>query len=84
MFSKLLKKKRSGEDASSSDRSDRFLKQDGHWYFRTREGFEVGPFANRSDAQYALLYFVESHDWPTEAQLKDFIEGCKLMAGSAA
>ena len=81
MLSKLLNKKRDGEKESSSGRTDRFLKKDSSWFFKTREGFEVGPFGSKSEAQYALLFFVEQSDWPSETQLNDFIEGCQLNAG---
>lgn len=83
MLSRLFNKKRDGDDSGTKERTDRFMKRDGYWYFRTREGFDVGPFDGRSEAQYALLYFVESHEWPTDEQLADFIEGCKLMNGAA-
>jgi len=31
-------------------RSDRFVFANGQWYFTTREGMDVGPFATRDDA----------------------------------
>ncbi|CAA0100670.1 Uncharacterised protein [BD1-7 clade bacterium] len=86
MLSKLLKKARSGEQKSSGKkqaRTDRFVEIDGRWFFRTREGFDVGPFDARSDAEYALLYFVEQAEWPDDAQLTQFIEGCQLIAGAS-
>ena len=81
MLSKLFNKARDGEQQSNKSRTDRFQKKDDMWYFKTREGFEVGPFQSKSEAQYALLFFVERDDWPTDSQLSDFIEGCRLNAG---
>lgn len=83
MLSNLFNRSRGGEsgDDNANKRTDRFLKKDRLWYFKTREGFEVGPFQDKSEAQYALLFFVESSEWPTGDQLSDFIEGCKLNAG---
>lgn len=84
MFSDLFRRLRHGENtAAGRKRTDRFIKRDKLWYFKTREGFEVGPFQNHSDAQYALFFFVECADWPTNNQLADFIEGCRLNAGFA-
>lgn len=81
MFS-LLNKVRKGEGrADKGDRTDRFCQQDGLWFFKTREGLDVGPFESRSDAHYALLYFVERSEWPNAEQLSSFIEGCEYHAG---
>ena len=85
MLSKFIKKTRSGEQKPSEkpSRTDRFVEDDGFWFFKTREGIDVGPFDERSDAEYALLYFVEQAEWPTDEQLAGFIEGCKLNSGAA-
>jgi hypothetical protein len=32
-------------------RSDRFFRSNDQWYFRTREGIDVGPFLTEFDAQ---------------------------------
>ena len=81
MFS-LLNKKRDGDDnKNNSDRTDRFTKEGKFWFFKTREGYDVGPFESRNEAQYALLYFVECSEWPSPEQLKNFIEGCELNSG---
>lgn len=81
MFANLISKKRKGEPKENRDRTDRFSKVGDFWFFKTREGLDIGPFASRSDAQYALLYFVERSEWPDDEQLKDFIEGCKHYVG---
>lgn len=39
-------------------RSDRLFHQAGLWYFRTREGNDVGPFRYRDEAELMLTRFV--------------------------
>ena len=41
------------------DRSERIYSEQDLWYFRTREGDEVGPFRYRSEAQSNLENFME-------------------------
>lgn len=47
-------------DRRSADyvRSDRLFHQSGLWYFRTREGKDVGPFRYRDEAELMLTRFV--------------------------
>ena len=81
MLNELFKKNRS-EDQDKQDanqRSDRIYKEEGRWFFKTREGMDIGPFQKRREAQYALLYFTERAEWPTDQELAEFIEGCKLF-----
>jgi hypothetical protein len=40
-------------------RSDRLYASNGLWYFRTREGNEVGPFRYRDEAELMLTKFVQ-------------------------
>ena len=40
-------------------RSDRIFSQSGLWYFRTREGNDVGPFRYRDEAELMLTKFVQ-------------------------
>ena len=80
-LNRLLHKHRRDEAEFNCDRADRFHKKGDFWYFRTREGLEIGPFDSRSDAHYALLFFVERAQWPTNIQLKNFISGCELLHG---
>lgn len=84
MFSLLNKNRKNDSKDLKADRTDRFTKEGEHWFFKTREGLDVGPFDSRSEAQYALLYFVERLEWPDAEQLKGFIEGCEYNAGTAA
>lgn len=54
-------------------RSDRFFRQSDAWYYSTREGSKMGPFADKSEAQMALVYFIERTQWPDEKQLRNYI-----------
>ena len=81
MFANLISKRRKGENRENRDRTDRFSQEGDFWFFKTREGLDIGPFTSRSDAQYALLYFVERSEWPDNIQLQDFIEGCSHHVG---
>ena len=50
------------EDNSHSpapDRSESVYSEQDLWYFRTREGDEVGPFRYRNEAQSNLENFME-------------------------
>lgn len=40
-------------------RSDRLFTQHNYWYFRTREGMNIGPFDSISDAVNGINSFVE-------------------------
>lgn len=40
-------------------RSDRLFSRAGLWYFRTREGKDVGPFRYRDEAELMLTKFVQ-------------------------
>lgn len=42
----------------SHQRSDRLFSQSGLWYFRTREGKDVGPFRYRCEAEAMLGRFI--------------------------
>ena len=48
------------------DRSERIFNEQDLWYFKIREGDEVGPFRYRSEAQSNLENFMEQ----LKAQLK--------------
>jgi len=48
------------------DRSERIFSEQDLWYFKIREGDEVGPFRYRSEAQSNLENFMEQ----LQAQLK--------------
>jgi hypothetical protein len=41
------------------ERSERLFTRSGMWYFRTREGKDVGPFRYRDEAELMLTRFVQ-------------------------
>jgi chromatin remodeling complex protein RSC6 len=49
---------RLGEQKHSHTRSERFFQQEAYWYFRTREGFDIGPFDRQIDAETGLNGFI--------------------------
>ncbi|MGS2717345.1 DUF6316 family protein [Eionea flava] len=49
---------RSQEPTCSHLRSERFFQQENYWYFRTREGLDIGPFDQQKDAEAGLLGFL--------------------------
>lgn len=59
-------------------RSDRVFHSDGHWYFHTREGFEVGPYENRFEAELEagllreLLKSVAQNETPDKV-IREFV-----------
>ncbi len=59
-------------------RSERFFKRSDGWYYTTRENVDMGPYADKAEAQMALVYFIERTQWPDEKQLRAYINsnGC--------
>ena len=57
------RKLRSGEATLRHARKNRFYQQGEDWYFATREGTAMGPFADRDEALLSLLYYVERSQW---------------------
>jgi hypothetical protein len=51
-------KPRAGEYAVFSTRSERFFEQESYWYFRTREGMDIGPFDTKEDAEEGVKGFI--------------------------
>jgi len=54
-------------------RSNRFFRKDGAWFYQTRDCMDIGPFADKAEAQMALVYFIERTEWPTAKQLRNYI-----------
>lgn len=65
---------RAGESFVLHSRSDRFFRVGTHWFFHTREGFDVGPFDDKNQAQLALVYFIDHNSWPSAKQLRAYIQ----------
>jgi hypothetical protein len=51
--------RRTGESGAVPMRTDRFFAVNAAWYFTTREGASIGPFASKTDAQGGLADFVK-------------------------
>jgi hypothetical protein len=50
---------RSGESGAMPSRQNRFFQQYEYWYYRTREGIDIGPFDTLSDAQNGVREFID-------------------------
>ncbi|MBX2810067.1 MAG: hypothetical protein KTR20_15720 [Cellvibrionaceae bacterium] len=57
--------RRTNETGNIPVRSDRFFTQQNYWYFRTREGMDIGPFSTHAEAIEGVNGFV---DFLTEAE----------------
>jgi hypothetical protein len=54
-------------------RTDGYFAERGRWYFRNH-GNVMGPFADKAEAQMAVLYFRQRLKWPSQRQLHQFME----------
>ncbi len=50
---------RSGESGTVPVRQQRFFKQHDYWYYRTREGIDIGPFDTQDEAQRGVQEFID-------------------------
>lgn len=51
---------RTGEAVSDEfDRSGRFFRLKGQWFFKTREGLDYGPYLSRTECKYAYDEFID-------------------------
>lgn len=50
---------RMGDETPPAKRSPRVYEENGEWFFRTREGAAMGPYATREDADQGLSDFIE-------------------------
>ncbi len=53
-------KRKSDSVSRQRARSNRLLEKDGGWYFKTREGAPMGPFADKEQAIMQLEIFIRS------------------------
>ena len=53
-----MSKSRRGEKRQLRFRSDRMFVADNQWYFSTREGDEMGPYATREEAEAELVRYL--------------------------
>jgi hypothetical protein len=50
---------RSGESGSLPNRQNRFFQQYDYWYYRTREGIDIGPFDTKAEAERGVNEFID-------------------------
>lgn len=50
-----MPRKTDNESEKAHFQMDRFIQQNGEWFYMTREGEERGPFTSKSDAQGDLI-----------------------------
>lgn len=50
---------RIGENGEHPDRSQRFFQKEDYWYYRTREGVEIGPFDSLNEAETGASDFID-------------------------
>lgn len=51
---------RNGENTVRAfSRTGRFFNQKGSWFFKTREGFDYGPYDSRTECRYAYDEFID-------------------------
>lgn len=50
--------KRRGERGRLPQRQERFFAREDYWYYRTREGVEMGPFDSREAAMMGCARFI--------------------------
>lgn len=53
-----MPRKTDDEDEKMHFQMDRFVQQNGEWYYLTREGEERGPFESKEDAQGDLIAYL--------------------------
>ena len=51
--------KRTGESGQAPFRTNRFFTVADKWYFSTREGFDSGPYGDKSQAEEGLRRFLK-------------------------
>lgn len=50
---------RTGEYDTPPERTRRFFKNEGYWYYATREGIDIGPFDSLSEAEEGLCAYID-------------------------
>ena len=54
-----MPRKEDGDDSKLHFQMDRFIQQNGEWFYTTREGEERGPFESRNDAEGDLILYIQ-------------------------
>lgn len=53
-----MSRKTDGEKEKLHFQMDRFVQQNGEWFYMTREGEEHGPFESKEDAEGDLITYI--------------------------
>jgi hypothetical protein len=53
-----MARKEDGEEAKRYFQVDRFVLQNGEWFYMTREGEERGPFESKKEAEADLIVYM--------------------------
>ncbi len=51
-------RQKDGNSLEVPNRTDRLFNDESRWYFKTREGGNIGPFRYRSEAKTGLALFI--------------------------
>jgi uncharacterized protein YchJ len=62
-----MSRKTDGKDQKTHFQMERFVQQNGQWFYTTREGEEKGPFDSREDAEGELITYIRERH-----KLEDF------------
>lgn len=54
-----MSRKNDGDDGKLHFQMDRFIQQNGEWFYTTREGEERGPFESKDDAKGDLILYLQ-------------------------
>ena len=50
---------RTGENGKEVTQSSRFFEKDSYWYYKTREGVNIGPFDSLGEAELGASDFID-------------------------
>jgi len=62
-----MSRKTDGDNAKIHFQVERFVQQNGQWFYITREGEEKGPFDSKQDAEGELIAYIRKRH-----KLEDF------------
>ncbi len=62
-----MSRKTDGDNEKMHFQMERFVQQNGQWYYTTREGDEKGPFDSKQDAEGDLIAYIRERH-----KLEDF------------
>ncbi len=72
--------RRTGESGQIPNRSDRYFQQEGYWYFRTREGLDIGPCDTIECAMKGVAGFIGFLQEAEQAVVTNITKYVKMQA----